>query len=42
MRDEGLKKKIHLVSWGNSTRSKEDDGLGIRRVKEMNECLLIT
>ncbi|KAL7242941.1 hypothetical protein ACSBR1_015362 [Camellia fascicularis] len=35
-----LKRKAHLVSWLEATRSKENGGLGIGRIKVVNDCLL--
>ncbi|XP_028088670.1 uncharacterized protein LOC114289202 [Camellia sinensis] len=35
-----LKRKVHLVSWLEATKSKENGGLGIRRIKKVNVCFL--
>lgn len=37
----GLKRKIHLVNWKDVTRRMEQGGLGLRRIDEMNEFLLV-
>ena len=35
------KRKMHLVIWDKATVSKEEGGLGIKKIRVMNECLLI-
>ncbi|CAL5401403.1 unnamed protein product [Camellia sinensis] len=35
-----LKKKIHLVKWEEVTKTKHLGGLGIKKLKEVNDCLL--
>lgn len=35
-----LKRKIHLVKWDEVTKRKDKGGLGIRSVKDKNDCLL--
>ncbi|CAL5353932.1 unnamed protein product [Camellia sinensis] len=37
----GVKRKIRLVNWKDVTRRKEQGGLGLRRIDEMNEFLLV-
>lgn len=39
--DSSLKKKIHLVNWEKVSMSRERGGLGIKKIKAMNEALLI-
>lgn len=39
-RGSELKRKVHLVSWLEATKSKENGGLGIKRIKVVNDCLL--
>lgn len=36
-----LKKKLHMVAWTKITQKKESGGLGIKKIKAMNEALLI-
>ncbi|CAL5404505.1 unnamed protein product [Camellia sinensis] len=36
-----LKRKVHLVKWGKVTKSLNQGGLGIRRIRDMNACLLL-
>ena len=36
-----IKKKVHLVSWDKVTLAKQDGGLGVKRLRIMNECLLL-
>ncbi|CAL5403808.1 unnamed protein product [Camellia sinensis] len=36
-----LRRKVHMVSWENITKSKTLGGLGIRRIIDMNKCLLL-
>ncbi|XP_028085076.1 uncharacterized protein LOC114286179 [Camellia sinensis] len=36
-----LKRKVHLVTWANVTKSREYGGLGIRRIKDVNSSLLL-
>ncbi|KAL7212420.1 hypothetical protein ACSBR2_015161 [Camellia fascicularis] len=36
-----LRKKVHLVKWGDVTLSKRQGGLGVKRVDLMNTCLLL-
>lgn len=36
-----LKRKIHMVKWEEITKRVDQGGLGIRRIREMNTCLLI-
>lgn len=36
-----LKKKLHMMKWGEITKSVDQGGLGIRRVREVNDSLLI-
>ncbi|XP_028102574.1 uncharacterized protein LOC114301812 [Camellia sinensis] len=38
---DALRRKIHLVKWGEVTQSKSTGGLGIRKVRLMNACLLL-
>ncbi|XP_028082409.1 uncharacterized protein LOC114283731 [Camellia sinensis] len=35
-----LKKKVHLVKWSEVTKELRDGGLGIRRIRDVNLCLL--
>lgn len=35
-----LKRKIHLVKWEEVTKSKKQGGLGVRKVRDLNDCLL--
>ncbi|XP_028096961.1 uncharacterized protein LOC114296820 [Camellia sinensis] len=35
-----LRRKIHLVKWEEITKIRDQGGLGIRRLKDVNECLL--
>ena len=39
--DTDLKRKVHLVNWGCVTLKKEQGGVGIRRLREMNVSLLL-
>ena len=39
--DNGLEKKLHLVSWNKVTSNLNQGGLGVRRIRDMNDCLLI-
>ncbi|CAL5411877.1 unnamed protein product [Camellia sinensis] len=34
-----LRKKIHMVKWEEITSSKEQGGLGIRKLKDVNDCV---
>ncbi|CAL5415768.1 unnamed protein product [Camellia sinensis] len=36
-----LKRKVHLVKWAEVTKSREQGGLGIRRIKDVNSSLLL-
>ncbi|XP_028052094.1 uncharacterized protein LOC114256638 [Camellia sinensis] len=36
-----LKRKVHLVKWGEATKSINQWGLGIRRLRDVNACLLL-
>ena len=36
-----LKRKVHLVSWDEVTKSTKQGGLGVRRIRDMNVCLLM-
>lgn len=36
-----LSKKVHMVKWEVVTKSQNQGDLGIRRVRTMNECLLV-
>ncbi|CAL5358449.1 unnamed protein product [Camellia sinensis] len=36
-----LRRKIHLVKWGEVTLSKSQGGLGVKRIDLMNVCLLL-
>ncbi|XP_028099375.1 uncharacterized protein LOC114298914 [Camellia sinensis] len=36
-----LKRKVHLVKWGEVTKSFDQGGLGIRRIRDVNACLLL-
>ncbi|XP_028065584.1 uncharacterized protein LOC114268593 [Camellia sinensis] len=36
-----LKRKVHLVKWLEVTKSVAQGGLGIRRIKDVNACLLL-
>ncbi|CAL5369282.1 unnamed protein product [Camellia sinensis] len=36
-----LRRKIHMVKWTDVTLSKDKGGLGIRKAKESNDCLLL-
>ncbi|XP_028123599.1 uncharacterized protein LOC114320724 [Camellia sinensis] len=36
-----LKRKLHMVKWEDITKSVEQGGLGIRRVRVVNDCLLV-
>lgn len=35
-----LKKKIHLVKWAEVFKSKDQGGLGVRKIREVNDYLL--
>ena len=35
-----LRKKIHMVKWEEISAGKEQGGLGIRKLKDVNDCLL--
>ncbi|XP_028084312.1 uncharacterized protein LOC114285459 [Camellia sinensis] len=37
----GLKRKVHLVKWVEITKSIAQGGLGIRRIRDVNACLLL-
>ncbi|KAL7161870.1 hypothetical protein ACSBR2_042363 [Camellia fascicularis] len=39
--ENGLKIKIHLVKWLDVTKSVAQGGLGIRRIRDVNVCLLL-
>lgn len=36
-----LKRKVHMVRWNEVTLSKSQEGLGIRRIRDVNVCLLL-
>lgn len=36
-----LRRKIHLVKWKEISKSKNQGGLGVKRIKLMNDCLLL-
>lgn len=36
-----VRRKVHMVKWSKLTKSLEQGGLGLRRVKVVNSCLLI-
>ncbi|CAL5397362.1 unnamed protein product [Camellia sinensis] len=36
-----IKRKVHLVKWVEVTRSTDQGGLGIRRIRDVNACLLL-
>ncbi|CAL5410995.1 unnamed protein product [Camellia sinensis] len=36
-----LKRKVHLVKWGEAAKSINQGGLGIRRIRDVNACLLL-
>ncbi|KAL7173002.1 hypothetical protein ACSBR2_032465 [Camellia fascicularis] len=36
-----LRRKIHLVSWDEISKSKSKRGLGFKRIRLMNDCLLL-
>ncbi|XP_028106830.1 uncharacterized protein LOC114305894 [Camellia sinensis] len=36
-----LKRKIHLVKWSEVTKSIKQGGLGVRRIRDANVCLLL-
>ncbi|CAL5434764.1 unnamed protein product [Camellia sinensis] len=36
-----LKRKVHLVRWDEVTKSTKQGGLGVRRIRDMNVCLLM-
>lgn len=36
-----VKKKLHLVRWKEVTKTKAQDGLGVGRIKDLNESLLL-
>ncbi|CAL5432957.1 unnamed protein product [Camellia sinensis] len=36
-----LKRKIHLVKWSEVTKSIKQGGLGVRRIRDVNLCLLL-
>lgn len=36
-----VRRKVHTVKWSELTKSLEQGGLGLRRVKVVNSCLLI-
>ncbi|CAL5367336.1 unnamed protein product [Camellia sinensis] len=38
---DGLKRKVHLVKWMEVTKSVAQGGLGIRRIRDVNACLLL-
>lgn len=38
---DDLKRKIHMVCWSKIKHSKENGGLGVRGIKEMNDALLL-
>lgn len=35
-----LKKKVHMVKWSEVTKELRDGGLGIRRIRDVNLCVL--
>ena len=35
-----FKRKLHLVNWQKVTRSKNCEGLNVRKIRVMNDCLL--
>ncbi|CAL5381019.1 unnamed protein product [Camellia sinensis] len=37
----GIKKKVHLVHWGKVTQSKNQGGLGVKDLGEVNDCMLL-
>ncbi|XP_028125789.1 uncharacterized protein LOC114322644 [Camellia sinensis] len=36
-----LKRKVHLIKWKEVAKLVEQGGLGVKRVKEINDCLLL-
>lgn len=36
-----MRRKIHLVSWKEVCLSKFQGGLGVRNLREVNDCLLL-
>lgn len=36
-----IKKKVHLVHWGEVTKRKNQGGLGVRDLGEVNDCMLL-
>ncbi|CAL5335104.1 unnamed protein product [Camellia sinensis] len=36
-----LRRKIHMVRWEELCKSVEQGGLGIRKVRDVNKCLLL-
>lgn len=36
-----LRRKVHMAKWEVITKNKSLGGLGVRRIRTMNECLLL-
>ncbi|XP_028090713.1 uncharacterized protein LOC114290913 [Camellia sinensis] len=38
---DGFSRKIHMVKWKEISKSKQQGGLGVKRIRLMNDCLLL-